>query len=111
MSSGQGDTVEGGPASQEGPILRALQQLKAWEIRIMNSHDVLSMYGGAEGVALIPIWRGNMNNRILSGWVLYCHTGPDFFGGILSLLFHGQPAQGKIPARKDTALRPDLIIT
>ncbi len=52
-----------------------------------------------------------MNNRIPSGWVLYCHTGPDFFGWILSLLFQGQPAQGKIPACKQTALIPDLIIT
>jgi hypothetical protein len=53
----------------------------------MNSHDVLSMYGGGRGGGFIPIWRGNMNNRIPSGWVLYCHTGPDFFWCILSLLF------------------------
>jgi hypothetical protein len=34
-----------------------------------------------------------------------------FFGRILSLLFQGQPAQGKIPAGKETAPIPDLIIT
>ncbi len=34
-----------------------------------------------------------------------------FFGWILSLLFQGQPAQGKIRACKRTALIPDLIIT
>jgi hypothetical protein len=65
----------------------------------------------AEGVALIPIWRGNMNNRFPFGWAFYCHRGPDFFGRILSLLFQGQPAQGKIPAGKETALIPNLIIT
>lgn len=46
----------------------------------MNSHDVLSIYGGGRGVALIPIWRGNTNNRFPFGWALYCHRGPDFLG-------------------------------